>query len=271
MVLTGVVLASTFYETMLLRPTDKVDLLIRPADRLKALHLLEECGWQVMPGQFRPRAANEFAVQPSCVLQNSANPQDRVDLHWRLFRARFSQEAEKALWERAAPFEIDGAECLVPSAADMLVHVCTYGAMWNQVPPIQWVVDAAFIVRSGTVDWIHFSAQTERLGLALPLFETLNYLRTVMRIPVPDSVIQQLTHRHVKSIERLLYELGLQSPDQLNLISALRIHQHIAWNELARSHGLGGYWRYFVALRRGRSLTEMARWVRRRLARSATS
>jgi hypothetical protein len=271
MALTGVVLASTYYETMLLRPTDKIDLLVHPANILRTLDLLEGCGWQVMPGQFRPRVADEFAVQHSCVLQNSAKPGDRVDLHWRLLRARFSEEAETALWERAAPFAIDGAECLAPCAADMLVHVCTYSAMWNDVPPNQWVVDAAFIVRSGAVDWIHFRAQTERLGLALPVVETLNYLHTVMRIPVPDIVIQQLTQSHVKSIERLIYESGLQPPDQLNLISALRIHRHVAWNALARSEGLGGYWRYFVALRRGRSLPEMAKSVGRRLARSASS
>ena len=271
MALTGVVLASTFYETMALRPTDKVDLLVRPADGLKALDLLEGLGWQVVPGQFRPRAADECAVQPSCVLQDSANPGGRIDLHWRLLRAQFSEAAETALWERAARFEIDGAECLAPSAADMLVHVCVHGAMWNEAPPIQWVVDAAFIVRSGAVDWIHFRAQTERLGLTLPLLETLNYLRTVMRVAVPDIVIQQLTKNRVKSIERLIYELRLLPPELLDLIRALRIHQHIAWNCLARIEGRGGYWRYFTALRRGRSLMEMAEWVCRRLARSRSS
>ena len=78
MALTGVVLASTYYETMALRPTDKVDLLVRPADGPKALGLLEGLGWQVVPGQFRPRATDEFAVQPSCVLQASTNPGGRV-------------------------------------------------------------------------------------------------------------------------------------------------------------------------------------------------
>ena len=271
MALTGVVLASTFYETMSLRPTDKVDLLVRPADGLKALDLLEGLGRQVAPGQFRPRATNDLAVQTSNALEDPANPAIQVDLHWRLFRARFSEEAETALWERAVRFEIDGAECLAPCAADMLAHVCVHGAMWSDVPSVQWVVDAAFLVRSGAVDWIHFCAQTERLGLALPLIETLNYLRTVMCVPVPDIVIQQLTRTHVKSIERLIYESGLRPPNQLNLITALRIHRHIAWNELARFQGLGGYWRYFVAMRRGRSLPEMATWVRRRLARSANS
>ena len=267
MALSGVVLASTYYETMALRPTDKVDLLVRPADGPKALDLLEGLGWQVAPGQFRPRATDEFAIQPSCVLQAPTDPGGGVDLRWRLFRAQFNEEAETALWN--VRFEIDGAECLAPCAADMLVHVCVHAAMWSDLPPVQWVVDAAFLVRSGAVDWIHFRAQTDRLGLALPLFETLNYLRTVMHVPVPDIVIQHLTQTHVKSIKHLIYKSGLQPPDQLDLLTSLRIHQHIAWNRLAQFEGLGGYWRYFVARRRGRSLAELAKWVRLRLARSA--
>jgi len=271
MALTGVVLASTFYETMSLRPTKKVDLLVRPPDGLKALDLLEGLGWRVAPGQYRPRATNELVVQRSIALEDPANPAIQVDLHWRLLRARFSEEAETALWERAVRFEIDGAECLAPCPADMLTHVCVHGAIWNAVPPIQWIADAAILVRSGAVDWFHLCAQSERLGLALPLIATLNYLRKVMRVPVPDIVIQKLTQTHVKSIERLIYESGLRPPGQMNLITALRIHRYIARNELARRQGLGGYWRYFLALRRGRSLPEIGRWVGRRLAQGASS
>jgi hypothetical protein len=226
----------------------------------------EGLGWRVAPGQFRPGASDEFAIRPSSALEHAKNHGVQVNLHWRLMWARFSEEAETALWERALRFEIGGAECMAPCAADMLVHVCAHGARWNEVPPVRWVIDAAFLVRSGTVDWMYLCAQTERLGLALPLIETLNYLRTVMRVPVPDPVIQKLTRTHVKSIERLIYKSGLQPPDQLDLLSALRIHRHIARHELARSQGPSGYWHYFMALRRGRSLLEWVSWARRRLA-----
>jgi hypothetical protein len=151
----------------------------------------------------------------------------------------------------------------------MLVHVCAHGAMWSDIPPVRWVTDAAFVVRNGAVDWIHLCAQTERLGLTLPLVETLNYLSTVMRIPVPDMVVQRLTQNHVKSIDRLIYESRLQPPTQWNLLTAIRLHNHVAWHEMARFQGPIGYWRYFVALLRGRSLLELVSWLRRRLVRSA--
>jgi hypothetical protein len=269
--LSGVVLATTFYATMSLRPMDEVDLFVRPADVLKALNLMADLGWREAPGQFRPHTPAELAVRPFSALHDPANPGVRINLHWRLFQARFDESAEAAFREQAVRFEIDGAECLAPCAADLLLRTCVQGAMWSDVPPVQWVIDAAFLVRSRAVDWSHLYAQTERLGVALPLIATLNYLRTVMRVPLPDSAMQRLTQTHVKSIERLIYESGLQPPDQLNLLAALRIHRHIAWNALARFQGPRGYWRYLWAMRGGRSFPDTARSVLRRLVRSANS
>jgi hypothetical protein len=147
----------------------------------------------------------------------------------------------------------------------MLVHVCAHGARWNEMPLVRWVVDAALLVRSGAVDWTHVLAQTERLGLSLPLYETLKYLRTTMRVPIPETVIKNLARSRVKSIERLLYEAEFHPSHQWSMISTLRIHRHIARHEVLCSNGPIGYRRYFVALCRGRSLRELGLWTRQRL------
>ena len=271
MTLKGAVLASTYYKTMSLRPMNDLDLMVRPVDGFKALDLLEGLGWRAKPGQLRPRTPIEFVVRAACALEHPANPEVQIILNWRLFWARLSEEAEIALWERAVWFEISGAECLAPCAADMLLHVCAEGAAWTEVPQVQWIVDAAFLVRSDTVDWTYFCVQAERLGLSLPLAETLNYLRTVMRVPVPDTVVRKLTKIYVRPIEQLIYESMLQPPGQMNVATAFRIHRHIAQRGLKHLQGPSGYWRYFVALRRGRSFPELARWLRRRLAQSVNS
>jgi Uncharacterised nucleotidyltransferase len=268
MALKGVVLASSYYESMSLRPMDDIDLLVRRVDALRALTQLEGLGWLVLPGQFQPRTPDDCAVRPACALENPSNLA-QVDLHWRLLWARFSEDAERMLWQRAIPFEIDGAGCVAPCPADLLVHVCAHGARWSDPPSVRWVIDAALVVRAGNVDWTHVCSQAERLGLAVPLLETLDYLRTVMDVPVPDIVIQDLRRLHVTSIDRLLHECELQPPTKMSLLTAIKIHRHVAWHELARSHGLSGYWRYYSALRQGRSLGELASWVWRRLARSA--
>lgn len=269
MVLAGAVIASTYYETMSLRPIDAVDLHVRPADGLKTLDLLEGLGWRVAPGHLRPRSHREFAVRPCCTLvDRPVDAGGRINLHWRPFWPRYSGAAETSLWERAVWSTMNGAPYLSPGAADLLVQVCAHGAMWSDLPPVQWAVDAAFLVRSGTVDWTHLLAQAQRLGLAPALFQTLHYVQTAMRAAVPDTVIRKLAQIQVRPVERLIHESRLQPPGEVSLFALLRIHHHIAWHELARIQGPLGYWRYFTALRRGRSLAELALSLRRRLARS---
>lgn len=265
MALKGIVLASTLYETMSLRPMVDFDLLVGPSNAMGALKLLECLDWRVVPGQFRPRAPIELAVRPACCFKASHNPDVEVDLHWRLLWARYSEAAEKALWARAVQFVIEGAEAFAPCSADMLVHVCAHAARWNELPLVRWVLDAVLLVRSGAVDWTHLLAQTERLGLSLPLYEALRYLRTTMRVAIPDLVINNLARSRVKSIERLLFQIEFRPAYEWSIFCTLRIHHHIALNEVALSNRSIDYLRYFLALRRGRSLRDLCLWVRQRL------
>jgi Uncharacterised nucleotidyltransferase len=264
--LKGIALASMYYESMSSRPMDDFDLLVRPTDALEAFDVLERHGWRVAADQLRPRVSIDLAVRTASTLENSPNPELQFDLHWQLFWARFSEEANRALWERAVALEIEGEQCLAPSAADMLLHVCAHGAMWNEIPPVRWVLDAALVVRSGVVDWTHLCAQSQRLGLVIPLVETLNYLCSIMRVPVPESVIQELKTNEVKSIDKLIYESRLKPPSQWSLLTVARLHNHIAWHEFVRSGQARNYLDYFGALRRGRGLNEVVSWVSQRAA-----
>jgi Uncharacterised nucleotidyltransferase len=265
MALKGIVLASTLYEAMSLRPMADFDILVEPSDALTTLTLLECLDWRMVPGQFRPQNPLALAIRPACSFKASHNSDVELDLHWRLLWARYSEAAEKALWARAVRLEVGGSECLAPCPADMLVHVCAHAARWNEAPLVRWVVDAALLVQSGAIDWTHLLLQTERLGLSLPLYNTLRYLRETMNVAIPVFVIDSLSRFRVNSIERLLYQAEFYPPHHLSIISALRIHRHIAFHEVVTSYGLTGYWRYFCALRRGRSLRELALWMGQRL------
>lgn len=184
----------------------------------------------------------------------------------RLLWARQSDETEAALWARAIAFEIGGAQCLAPCAADMLIHVCAHGAGWAGFPPVRWVVDAALLLRKHVIDWDYLCLQSARLGLNIPISATLEYLRSAMRAPIPEEVLRMLARGRARAIDRLLYETEAYSPEKRSVLTALRVHIHIARSQLARTDGLVGYWRYFSALRSGRSLGEMAAWVRGHLA-----
>lgn len=259
MALKGIVLATAYYDSMSLRPMGDLDFLVRLVDAPKALDQLEALGWR-RQGDARPREAAEFALRYACAFEDPTNSEVSIDLHWRLYWAQRSEEAETALWQRAIPFPIGGLQCLAPCSADMLLHICAHGARWNVVPPLRWIVDAMLLLRTRNIDWTYVCAQSERFEVNLHLADTLQYLRVVMHAPIPEQVLEGLMRRRAQTIDRFLYETELHPPEQRSLLAALRIHWHIA-----RSHlkGLYNYWRFLSAMRGERNFGEMIAWARR--------
>lgn len=266
MVLKGMTLASEYYDDMSLRPMNDVDLLIRLDDAQRAIGLLERGGEWLRADAMRLSAPEEFAVHPSCAFTFKGNPEIGIDLHWRLFRAWSSREAETVLWEHATSFESAGTRFLMPNASDMLLHICAHGMQWNDMPALRWVVDAVMVMRRGGVDWTYLSEQAERRGLTHGLVQTLQYLRSVFRAPIPEAALERIGGLRSLPIERLIGLSLLRPSSRQSLFTALRIHCYIAKRELVRFQGIGGYWRYFRALRRGRNLREITSWICRRLA-----
>jgi hypothetical protein len=266
MALKGIVLASVYYDEMSLRPMNDVDLLIRREDAEKAVRILEQSGSWTRSSGFSPREPADFAVQPSCAFTFDNNAEVEIDLHWRLFRAYNSAQADAALWERARPFEIAAARCVAPSTTDMLLHVVAHGLRWNSLPGLRWAVDATMLIRRAPVDWVYFSEQARRRGLGDGLGQAFGYLREVLQAPIPEETIEAFNRLRSRPIGRLIYQSELRPPTRQTLLMAFFIHCHVARRELVCSQGLGGYLHYFRALRRGRSLREIALWVWRRLA-----
>jgi Uncharacterised nucleotidyltransferase len=262
--LKGVVLASTCYAHMSLRPMGDFDFLVRGSDRRKAIDELERLGWRLQD-KVRPQDEADFAIRHACAFKDSENSHVSIDLHWRLLWAQSSEAAASALWEQAVPYEIGDVQVLAPCAADMLLHVCVHGAKWNDVSPIRWIVDATLLLRNCKIDWVHLRRQSARLRVDLQLARTLTYLRDVMRVALPEEILQDLAQSQAQPIERLLYEAELNPPERRNLKLALRLHWHLARSQMVPSHGVFGYWWYFVALRSGRSLGEIAAWTYSRL------
>jgi hypothetical protein len=267
--LKGIVLGSTSYAKMSLRPMGDLDFLVKSVDRINALNELERLGWRVQGQNMRPRKPADFALRHSCAYEDPTNPEVSLDLHWRLIWAHHSAEAEAAVWQRAVAFEIGNTKCLAPCAADMLIHICAHGARWNPLPPLRWIVDAVFLLESQTIDWDYFCVQSTRLRLSLPLSDTLDYLRTVMRAPIPEQILKNLRRKRARPIERLIYETEMYPPERRSLRTALRIHWHIARTQIATSD-VCGYLQYFLTLRAGRRWRDVAAWIRRRLTGDVT-
>lgn len=269
--LKGVVLASTCYATMSLRPMGDLDLLVRRADAPAALDRLETMGWLLQAAMPRPREPADFALRHACAYEDPANPEVSVDLHWRLLWEKYDAAAEAAMWERAGGFAVGGETCLAPSPADLLLHVCAHGARWNGIAPVRWVADATLLLRTRTIDWAHLLAQAGRLRLELPMAQTLRYLQVVIHAPVDADALRQLDAAAPRPIDRLFHDVQQRPPASLPLTAAVRMHLHIARSHQGRGGDLRGYSAYLNAWRAGRGPREIGRWALSRLTRAASS
>jgi hypothetical protein len=121
----------------------------------------------------------------------------------------FCQDAgvTQRFWERAVPIEVHGAATRTLCSADHLLCVCLHGLMWDEVPPMRWVVDAMLLLRNEAqpVDWTRLLEMTRACRGSLSLHAALSYLRERFDAPVPDSVLEELAGMPTTRLEREIY------------------------------------------------------------------
>jgi hypothetical protein len=264
MALKGLVLAGTYYPVESTRWMGDVDLLVRRADALRAVDLLDRIGWHASLN--RPTRIAHLAIHHARPFRDPTTAEVEADLHWTIMYGRYSDEAEAATWDRADPIEIEGAKAVAPCAADLLVHVCVHGLRWNDLPPVRWVVDAAMLIRSGKVDWGHVRDQALRWGVGLPLGHAFAYLHEQLRLDIPAEVRGAMQSAPVTSEQRFLFEVEQRPAVENRLIDVIRLHASVARNERKLHGDKLGYFGYFNALREWHSLPRMLRWQWSRIA-----
>lgn len=218
LMLKGAPLAALYYPHVALRPMSDLDVLVPEQLAPAALDLLQANGWTRRGTRWprephgRSRIGNMLAsVEEQWLLQlwpaiNLVDGERReIDLHWNLLRPASFAGADQAFWDAAVPFTFEGIETRTLCATDHLLHACTHGIMWNTVPPVRWVADSAMIMRRASIDWDRLAMLTDRLHVALPVSDGLHYLASLLDLPVPPAVLQQLARLKVTRMEQLDY------------------------------------------------------------------
>lgn len=126
----------------------------------------------------------------------------RAFLHRRLLPVRlhpsplpspFHGPSLEDLQVRARQATILGTSLLLPSADDLLLHVCCHAACRGGRTSLRWVSDAhAIVVRSAEIDWSRLRNTAAVYGLTTQLAVTLGYLAHDIGTPVPSSVLDAL-------------------------------------------------------------------------------
>ncbi|HEV2713554.1 MAG TPA: nucleotidyltransferase family protein [Gaiellaceae bacterium] len=192
----------TFYPKLGLRTMAEFELLCRPDDvdrALRALGSRESVPSRVLRGR-------------STVRVESAGGRSFA-LHWRLlpeFPLPGADDDEDAAFWAAAEQRAAGRDLqtrmLAP--ADELLHVCASGARTALWANVQWVADAAVILRSGDIDWDRFLRVAAERRAAPRLREALTYIGEVLAVAVPSEVVAGLERFPATRRDRLALQVG---------------------------------------------------------------
>jgi hypothetical protein len=172
--LKGAALNLALYEQPDERTMLDLDLMVRTGDIERARPLLEQAGCLRSDIVFR----EDFFPRYYYEIEYTAGTVDPVliDLHVRPFRLlRYSRfMPDDALWKSAEAVSTGGAEVLVPSAEDMLIHLAGHSAIHDNCRLV-WLADIKRWVetRRGAIDWPKFLDRVAAWHLALPVRSAL--------------------------------------------------------------------------------------------------
>jgi hypothetical protein len=201
-VLKGISLSLRCYRDMGARPMQDADVLVPFERAASAVSALVGEGWS----QDRPGALRHHNHR-AATLRHAAG--HNVDLHWLAFGPEHQAMPEDDLWARRVPLDVCGTPAWALCSTDELIHTLVHGVLWNPLPPVRWVADAALILRNRRepVDWALLVQSVCRRRLVPPVRDGLRWLREHLRAEIPDAVLERLADERVRPVERLEYWL----------------------------------------------------------------
>ena len=211
------------------RPCDDVDVFIQPSDRRAAVDYLMERGF-VLDGPFSLEYALSFRKSIAFKRDDIS-----IDLCWGLFEYSANPHYVASLPTREVRIE-EGAFTVLDDTANLL-HTCLHGAGWNREPSTRWILDAALLIQSGSIDWKTLVDLAVKNGWQYPLSKQLMYLGEFGAL-APDWVITTLEQSKKSISGRAMYFYQRQS--NLTIRKILRAIYaeylvHITINELKNS------------------------------------
>lgn len=191
--LKGAVLAREVYPAPSLRPMCDLDILVHPSDCSRALELLREEGWE--GGEFR--GEHHF----SCLRKQTVV----LEIHYDL--PGFHTENPDTLWGEFLPENTSGEYRL--SAELNLLLLISHATNHHWHNGIRMLLDLAFVIRQGQIDWEQVELLAKRFGLISPC-SVCSLVPELFAGQVPDKVKDTELLQQTATDFKLLLQENLQ-------------------------------------------------------------
>jgi hypothetical protein len=189
--LKGIVLAHTVYPEPGLRPMADIDLLVRPADRLRAIAVLTRLGYRT-PG---PEA--ERLGESRCFAE-LVRDGVLLDLHWDIARyLRFDGVVcvdHEGLWSRARPLALAEGRSLALCPEDTLLHLVLHLTLGSDFARVLWYADIDALIRrhARELDWSRIVDEARRWRIGALLDWTLGVVSASFGTPLPAGLADRI-------------------------------------------------------------------------------
>jgi hypothetical protein len=206
MILKGAALAVLHYKDYGLRPMNDFDLLVPTEQAPAAIDLLVKLGWTSVDKPLESINETYISVMHAAAFEDVSKFQ--IDLHWHTFSECCYPNADDDFWEDKVEVNFHGVPTHALNPTDQLLHVCVHGARWNRVSQLRWIADAVMIMNTSRseIDWNRLITQAQKRYYILPLKDTMNYLRDLLNVPIPLSILKSIENIRIsKNLERFEY------------------------------------------------------------------
>lgn len=240
--LKGPALGEALYPDPGLRPFADLDLLVRPADALRAISLLSALGYRHLDaGHSLPY---ELAWRHAAPFVGAAGGPDRlpIDLHWGLVDSPGIAPAPPIdhgeLWERAVKVDAWDQPARGLGPEDLLIYLALHWAVHHAFSGLIWGLDLALLLRrcGGNLDWEAVAERARRWRLGGALYFALRRVQERFGVGPPPTllarlrprgpracVLEGLLRRSARGLERLDYLVPLLLMDRgSDVLRALR-------------------------------------------------
>ena len=189
--LKGIALAHTVYPEPGLRPMADIDLLVRPADRLRAIETLGRLGYRT-PG---PEA--ERLGESRCFAE-LVRDGVLLDLHWDIARyLRFEgvvRVDHEGLWRRARPLVLAEGRSRALCPEDTLLHLVLHLTLGSDFARVLWYADIDAVIRryAAELDWDRVVDEARHWRIGALLDWTLGVVSASFGTPLPAGLVERL-------------------------------------------------------------------------------
>lgn len=193
--LKGAALIARYYPDPGLRGVGDVDLQV-PADQVRvAVEALMQAGWTSEEGLSATGIERQMRARHAWQFYKTGEDDEQLmcDVHWHPVVRCYSPRLAEMFLANAETVTAGAHTVRIPCATDLLFHAAAHGLQWSWTPPIRWIPDAWFVIRSGAVDWERLRVLAAEVNMTFRVHRALEYLKTSFHAPIPAEALAALS------------------------------------------------------------------------------